>query len=172
MTSPSDPVRAAAHHIATQASSAGSAAELEQAVRDAYPLIHEASDEQKQSVLDILAPALSVPELERMVLVGYLCGALIEDGISGRSVEAPLVMRYLELARLARAFYDAAQRAGEDTAAQGLPQAKAAYELLARAAAPCISLLCAAASARRLAAPLVDVLLPLSRELAAARELC
>jgi hypothetical protein len=107
-----------------------------------------------------------------MVLVGYLCGALIEDGISARSVEAPLIARYLELSRLAGEFFAAAQRAGEDAATRSLPHAHAAYQLLARSAAPCISLLCSAASARKLAAPLLDVLTPLSRTVPAARALC
>jgi len=180
VSSASSPLFDAAREIVTQARSAAAPAQVEQAVRACFPLALSAAPAEREALLDMLAPALDVPVLEHAVLVGYLCGALIEDGVPAASVEQPLVRRYLEFARRARKFYDALHAgSGSDVndaqdeaqVARRLPEEYAAYQLLARAAAPGVAVMAASARARASGRALAELLLPLSATLPATRDI-
>jgi hypothetical protein len=143
----------AVRSIAEAVQRGAAAAEVEQAVRTCFPLTRTASTAERQRVLAELGPVLRGAAAESAVLVGYLCGALLEDGVPPSAVEAPLVEVYLELARRAHSG-DAA-----------------ACELIGRASAPAIAVLSASPRARSLGRPLTELLAPLAAEQRATSDL-
>jgi hypothetical protein len=171
------PLLATAKALARTACQATTLHELERATREIYPLTRTATLEQRAEVLDVLAPALEVAAFDRAVMIGYLCGALLEDGISHALVERHIVQRYLELAQGACAFLSACDARGvtpEQTIGelgQELPRDALAYTLLARATAPLVAALSTSKSARAEGRGLVRLLEPLAPHLPSARTL-
>jgi hypothetical protein len=179
-------LHAAALEVLRQVSESACPAGVERAVRECYPHTRDLAPEGRAELLALLSPALESRHAEHAVTVGYLCGAMVEDGCPSGAIEAALIQCYLGLAERARRLFDASRAhvaavGGEFTeqdldealgwAAEQLPDEHAAYRLLARAPQPAITVLSASASARRLARPLAALLAPLADELTAARDL-
>jgi hypothetical protein len=176
----------AADRVLTLAHSDAALGELERAVRECYTRTRDVGLQERANLLAVLAPALAGPVAERTITIGYLCGALIEDGCPPDAIEAPLLACYLGLAEQARRLYDACRahvvaEGGEFSeqdfeeamswAEEQMPAEHAGYRLLARAPQPAISVLSASAAARNRGRPLATILGPLTDELTAARDL-
>jgi hypothetical protein len=179
-------LKQAAERVLSLVQSDAALGDIERAVRECYARSRDVGLEERANLLAVLAPALSSSAAERTLTIGYLCGALVEDGCPPDAIEAPLLGCYLELAERARRLYDACrahvlEEGGEFTeqdfeeamswAEAQLPDDHAAYRLLARAPQPAISVLSASAAARRRGRPLAGILAPLEGELTAARDL-
>jgi len=153
-----------ASEVVRQAQTAVSKAPLELAVRACFSLARSGTPEERKALLERLAPGLDVPLIEHALLVGYWCGAMVEDGTDGASIEQPLLRRYLELARAAREFHDARALSSTDVDAEALAVQHwpPAYSLLATTTAPAVAVLAASDRARAYGRPLADALAPLS----------
>src|SRR6478752_5455304 len=92
----------AARSLVVTAGSAESASELESAVRAFFPRTQLASDAERAEVLATLAPALRLADEERAVLVGFLCGALVESGAPSEAVAPSLLECYARIIKKAR----------------------------------------------------------------------